>query len=477
MEHDSFEARQTDRSSRRGAAIIGTILYTVIALSIALLGGIQLYDWARTRILDASALAVTDFSANVPSAPASNITLGDAAPVAGNETAAEAVVPAAPTVPPINVLLLGTDARADDNSPPRTDTIILLTLDPNTLTVGMLSLPRDLWVPIPTIGNNKINTAYQWGEETGYAGGGVQLIKDTVSQFIGQSVPYHIRVNFSGFVELVDMIEGVDVVVPQTIHDETYPTADYGVETFHLEAGSQHLDGETALKYARTRHVDSDYGRARRQQTLIRAVMDKVLRADMIPTLLPKALPLLSTMRNSIETDIPLATQIELANYMRQANPRELQIRQLVIDGQFGDEGEIGPEGAWILKPDRAKVRVALAEFFNPAPQDVTDGLAMANPDWVRIEVLNGTNQPGVAARTRDLLVAQGWHVVSIGDADRDDYGRTIIINYGVPEPLLEKVSADLDLQPNLSSLNGLNSTLPVDVRIVVGEDILPKVK
>jgi hypothetical protein len=101
----------------------------------------------------------------------------------------------------------------------------------------------------------------------------------------------------------------------------------------------------------------------------------------------------------------------------------------------------------------------------------------MANPDWVRIEVLNGTNQPGVAARTRDLLVAQGWHVVSIGDADRDDYGRTIIINYGVPEPLLEKVSADLDLQPNLSSLNGLNSTLPVDVRIVVGEDILPKVK
>ncbi|MDQ3250664.1 MAG: LytR C-terminal domain-containing protein, partial [Chloroflexota bacterium] len=178
---------------------------------------------------------------------------------------------------------------------------------------------------------------------------------------------------------------------------------------------------------------------------------------------------------NSIETDIPIAKQLEMANYLRQANLRE--IRQLVLDDEYGEGGAFGPEGAWILKPDRARVRAALATFFSPAPQEASSGLAMANPSWVRIEVLNGTDQPGVAARTRDLLTAQGWQVVAIGDADRSDYGRTLIINYGVPQMLVEKVSADLNLQPNLSRLHGLKNSVPIDVRIVVGQDILPKVK
>jgi hypothetical protein len=91
----------------------------------------------------------------------------------------------------------------------------------------------------------------------------------------------------------------------------------------------------------------------------------------------------------------------------------------------------------------------------------------------VRIEVLNGTGEPGVAAATRDLLQSQGWQVVSIGDADRNDYGRTIIINYGVPDELVQRVGTDLELDPNLSRLHGLNISAPVDVRIVVGRDFL----
>jgi hypothetical protein len=209
---------------------------------------------------------------------------------------------------------------------------------------------------------------------------------------------------------------------------------------------------------------------------LIRAVSDKVLRAAMIPTLLPKLPQLLATTRNSIDTDIPLTTQLELASRLQKSNLHE--IRQLVLDRQYGDEiSDYGADKAWVLMPDRTKVRAALAEFFSPATQTPSGAIALANPNWVRVQVLNGTDEPGVAARTRDLLQSQGWHVVSIGDADRNDYGRTIIINYGVPQPLVEKVSTDLGLQPNLSSLNGMNSTVPVDVRIVVGKDILPKVK
>ncbi len=454
-----------------------TIVYSIVILSIALFGSVRLYDWARGRILQASPQVATQFPATNESQPKpSNSTGPVVAPANANNVSPANQAAAAPALPVINVLLLGTDERADDPSPPRTDTMILLTFDPNTQTAGMLSFPRDLWVPIPTLGiTNKINTAYMFGEKNRYPGGGAQLAKDTVSAFIGQKVDYYVHINFGGFIRLIDLISGVDVVVPTTINDDQYPTANYGVETFHLAAGPQHLDGETALKYARTRHTDSDYGRARRQQELIRAVSDKVLRSDMILTLLSNAGSLLTTIRDSVDTDIPIKTQLELATSLQKSNLRE--IRQLVLDNHYGDENLNGPEGAWILMPDRTKMRPALAQFFNPPAQGPAGAIAAADPSWVRVEVLNGTDQPGVAARTRDLLQAHGWRVVSISDADRNDYSRTIVINYGVPQALVEKVSTDLGLQPNLSRLTGMKSTAPVDVRIVVGKDILGKVK
>jgi hypothetical protein len=268
------------------------------------------------------------------------------------------------------------------------------------------------------------------------------------------------------------MSGGVDVVVPTTIYDDKYPTQDYGYKTFYLEAGPQHLDGETALMYVRTRNVDDDYHRAGRQQQVIRAVADKVLRADMLPTLLPKLPRLLMTMSNSVHTDLPASLQLELANYL--SSSKSLEIRQLVLDNRFGEE-TYSEEGAWILKPDRNLVRTAMANFFAP-PAVATDGsaVAMSTPEWVRIEVLNGTGEPGVAAETRDLLQSRGYQVVSIGDADRNDYGRTLIINYGVPDAVVEQMGNDLALNPNLSSLQGLNVSAPVDVRIVVGRDFLP---
>ena len=372
---------------------------------------------------------------------------------------------------PINVLVLGTDARAGDKAAPLTDTMILLTLDLQSQTAGILSLPRDLWLPIPHQNlTTKVNMAYRLGESSNYQGGGPQLAKDTVSSFIGQPVQYYVRVSFNGFIQIVDLIDGVDVVVPETIHDEDYPTASYGTQLFHLDAGTHHLDGATALKYVRSRNSDSDYGRARRQQQVVRALANKVVRADMIPKLLTKAPRLLYTMRSSIETDMPMALQFELANFFRDASINE--IRQLVLDSRYGEE-TYSEEGAWILLPDRQRVRAVLDSFFSPSVQNSTTGGAAQNPEWVRIEILNGTGQPGIAAATRDVLRQQGWQVVSIGDADRSDYGETLIINYGIPDELIDRLSNDLALKPQLSTLNGLNSAAPVDMRIVVGRDIL----
>jgi LCP family protein required for cell wall assembly len=366
--------KETDRLPTRPVSLARTVkrswvvwilaTYAALLLVIAATSAFWLYGWARDRIIQSAPWTTAHATlspSNNPAPPAAQQGANS-----GNNlsnTASEQAAGAEDALrQPINVLLMGTDARPEENAPPRTDTLILLTLDRQTQTAGMLSLPRDLWVPIPGVDvTTKINTAYSLGEQKKYPGGGAQLTKDTVSSFIGQPVQYYVRVNFHGFVELVDLIGGVDINVRKTIHDEEYPTAGYGVETFHLEAGLQHLDGETALKYARTRHVDDDYGRSRRQQDLLRALFEQVTRTDMIPTLLGKAPQLMYTMRSSIDTDIPMATQLELANYFHQASLKE--IRQLVLDSQYGHE-TYSSDGAWILLPDRARVREALEQFF-----------------------------------------------------------------------------------------------------------------
>lgn len=453
---------------RRGVA--AAIVYSLVTLILALVVSSWVYDLARVRILNSSSFAdLANWEVLLPgNGGADEAGAGDGANAAQEGAAADGDQ-AEQAVPAINVLLLGTDLRPGEADAPRTDTIILATFDPQRQSVGLLSLPRDLWVPVPEMGYDaKINTVYGIGEEYAYAGGGPQLTKDTVSSFVGQPVQYYARINFQGFVELIDLIGGVDVAVPFAIYDDAYPTDDYLTTTFYLEAGIQHLDGETTLKYVRTRRVDDDYGRAERQQAVIRAVLDKVLRADMLPTLLPKLPRLLYTMRSSIETDIPMALQLEFANYLRTHSLRE--VRQLVLDNRFGVE-TYADNGAWILLPDRSLVRSALANFF--ATETEGSAVALADPTWVRIEVLNGTGEPGVAARTRDLLQSQGYQVVSIGDADRSDYERTIIINYGVPDELVKRVGTDLELEPNRSSLHGLNVSAPIDVRIVVGRDFL----
>jgi LCP family protein required for cell wall assembly len=450
------------------------VLYTLVVMGGALVASTWLYDWSRLRILGTSSLAdlanldfLTNNSwGNAAEQPAN---AADAAIDAGNSEENAATQPTV-NIPTINVLLLGSDARPNEGDIANTDTMILLSFDPQNQTAGLLSLPRDLWVPIPGFGyETRINTAYPLGETYGYAGGGPQLAKDTVSSFIGHPVQYYAHIDFQGFVELIDMLGGVDVVVPFTIHDEEYPTEDYGFQTFHLEAGPQHLDGDTALKYVRTRNVDDDYGRAGRQQQVIRAVVDKMLRADMLTTLLPRLPRLLMTLGNTVQTDMPMSLQLELANYLSGSSLRE--VRQLVLDNRYGEE-TYSEEGAWILRPDRILVRAAMATFFAP-PASSSGSVALGNAEWVRVEILNGTGEPGVAAQTRDLLLSQGYQVVSIGDADRSDYGRTLIINYGVPDEVVTQMGVDLELDPNLSSLQGLNVSAPVDVRIVVGRDFL----
>ena len=496
--------RVSPRPWSRSLAISLAGLFAVFVIAISFLIGSVLGDLARDFAQRKSMPAVTAVLFYPPNASAETVN-----PAAQQAAAPQIVelqgVPREDEVPErqINILLLGSDERIDGVEPPRTDTMLLLTLDLRRHTAGMISLPRDLWVPIPGYNlTSKINTAYAIGEQRGYPRGGAQLAKDTVSSFIGQPVQFYVQADFNGFVRFIDEIGGVTVNVPQTIHDPEYPTPDYGYQTFYLEAGLQYLDGQTALKYARTRNMDSDYGRVARQQQLIQAIVDKVFSANMLPTLIARAPQLVNSAWGSVRSDMPLSTAAEIAYFVRS---NSFEPRSLVLDNRYGEES-YSENGAWILLPVRDLIRPELKEFFDPVAGPIagagepTDPLPQIQPlaragteigstelpvkdlkanlrvmaaREARLEILNGTSCAGVAAQVRQQLEANGWRVVSIGDADRSDYLHTLLVNYNTHESLVQELSRQLNLTTSLYTLPGLLIPESTDLRIVIGEDYL----
>jgi LCP family protein required for cell wall assembly len=175
----------------------------------------------------------------------------------------------------MNILLLGSDARPGEDIS-RTDTIVLVHLDPRTNRVSMLSFPRDLWVTVPGYGKDKINAAYSIGERKIGPGYGPALLKETVGELVGLPVTHFVMINFDGFKTLIDRIGGIYVDISKAIDDPAYPTDDYRTMKIHFDAGHQLLDGDRALIYARTRHADSDFGRNQRQQQVLMAIFDRV---------------------------------------------------------------------------------------------------------------------------------------------------------------------------------------------------------
>jgi LCP family protein required for cell wall assembly len=251
------------------------------------------------------------------------------------------------------VLVMGIDRRPGESTRTRTDSMMLLTVDPVTKTAGVLSIPRDLYVEVPGFGLDRINAANVHG--------GGELAKQTVEYNLGVRVHYYAIVDFNAFITVVDEIGGIDINVPTTINDPTYPDAYYGYDPFYIEAGEQHLDGATALKYARTRHNDNDFNRAQRQQDVLMAVRAKVISFDMLPTLVAKSPTLLSTLGDSVETDMPVDQMIGVALLARDI-PRE-NIESAVIDGNYITVYTT-PQGAAVLIPEREKIGPLMADLF-----------------------------------------------------------------------------------------------------------------
>ncbi|MDW8186188.1 LCP family protein [Thermoflexus sp.] len=316
----------------------------------------------------------------------------------------------------VNILILGIDQRDGEQGPWRTDTMMVATLDPVGLSAGVLSIPRDLWVTVPGFGENRINTAHFLGDAYGYPGGGIALAQETVRYNLGIPTTYYVRINFAAFEKAIDLLGGIDLCVPEAIDDPHYPDAHYGYEPFRIDAGCQHLDGRTALKYARTRATrGGDFDRMRRQQQVIQAVRERVLRLNMLPSLIARAPALWETVKEGVRTNLTLEQMIALARLA--ARIPEERIRMVTI-GPSMTRPYTTPDGAEVLVRIPEKVREALSDLFGSQVPRLE----------ARVAVQNGTMRPGLAARVAESLRALGVEIVEVGNADRFDYAETRIL-------------------------------------------------
>ena len=260
----------------------------------------------------------------------------------------------------INIVLLGYGGPGHDG-PYLTDSIMVLSLRPGTHEAIMVSLPRDLWVKIPALPNNrfmmgKLNSAYAIGSDRrNYPNvrndwktltGGGDLTAATISQVIGQPVDYWVGVDFKAFRDVVDALGGVQINVPTALDDRRYPRGETaGMMHIHFNPGLQQFDGERALEYARSRESTSDFDRSRRQQLIMVAVRQRVFSLNAIPRLLS----LLGALQDNVRTNLRPAEMRLLAGLAGQFKDED--IRRVAIDTSNFLRSGYSSDGQYVLQP------------------------------------------------------------------------------------------------------------------------------
>jgi LCP family protein required for cell wall assembly len=341
----------------------------------------------------------------------------------------------------INILLLGMGGVAHDGGL-LTDTIILASLEPSTKKASLISIPRDLAIPVEGKGWQKINSinAYAELEETGT--GGV-AVSQAVGDLLGQPVDYYVRVDFQGFINIVDEMGGLDVVVERTLDDYRYPVMgreddpDYEsrYEHLHVEPGPRHMDGSLALKYARSRHAfgaeGSDFARARRQQIIISAAKDKALSSDTL--LRPgKVANIIQELDAHVVTNVKIWEMLRLWELFKDIQKDDIVSR--VIDNGPGGllVDSVSEQGAYILSPrsgDFSEVQYLVNNIFADAPAEAKSAVAGEKP---AIEVRNGTWINGLASQVALDLEKLGFSVVRIGNSSRQNFEKSVIYDLSI---------------------------------------------
>ena len=386
---------------------------------------------------------------------------------------------------PFNVLVIGVDLRPNDPTEgARSDTLIVVHVDPIQKWASMLSIPRDSLVEIPndvcpSASGTKVNAAYACGYRNPeiYGAGiepedaGAALAAETVEKFLGIKIPYTAQVDFNGFQKIVDTLGGITVDVPRAILDAEYPTEDYGYMRLYIPAGLQRMDGTTALRYARTRHADNDFGRAQRQQQVLQAVLDELKRQGILSQV-GTATQLLDVASEHVRTTLRIndaGTLAGLANLAQELKGDRIQ--RLVL------KPETNPDGTSNLCGDLSSVicwepayiqRMAQQLELPPGEEPVAPAV---------IQVQNGSGIRRVASElTVDLEVA-GYKMAQANDAP-EQIPNTIILDYTGKRDTAERLAEFLRVDPQyIQDASGEGAPPNVDIVVRLGEDYQPPIQ
>jgi LCP family protein required for cell wall assembly len=336
----------------------------------------------------------------------------------------------------VTFLLLGSDKRPGQTYF-RTDTIVIAIVRPASGQVALISVPRDLYVYIPNVGMDRINTAYEYGEMYDYLGGGLALLKDTIAYNLGLSIDHLAIVDFDGFRRIVDTLGGVDVPVfcPYTdwhLIDPSYdPEDENNWALYTVGPGLVHMDGDLALWYARSRKRSSDFDRGRRSQEVLRALYTRALQTNSIS----KIPELYDDFSSAIITDLTLPDLLELSPLALHLNNAD--IRSYYISRDYVT-GWMTPGGASVLLPNGPAIQVLIQQALSPSPRTPEE-------EALTVEVRNGTNNPGWDALAAERLNYAGYNT-SLAITDRQDY--------------LNSLLYDLSIAPDMNRTNWLLSVL-----------------
>ncbi len=371
-----------------------------------------------------------------------------------------------------NVLLVGMGGESHE-SPDLADTIIVASYNHATKIASMLSIPRDLYLRVPENGSSRINKIYEDMKPRVGSAKALEILRDAAEQVANVEIHYYIRVDFQGFKDVVDILGGVDINVPSALHDEFYPDGKNGFETFHVDTGLQHMDGETALKYARSRRTTSDFDRAQRQQHLLVSIKDKAMSKNIFVSPL-KIQHLWDAFKEHVETDMSFAEMISFGRIAKKFDTTKI-VSKVLRDIEIVQEGGFlyTPErefygGAFVLRPwgETYENIHKYASLIFDTPEIYLENAA--------IEIQNASGVPGVAQKLMDYLLTFGFRVVRIGNTpDGERYEKT---HFAATNPdsfpwTVQKLTEFLPKGKHISSPTTRSLSSNADVVIVIGQD------
>jgi LCP family protein required for cell wall assembly len=317
----------------------------------------------------------------------------------------------------VNIMLLGGDDELATDGSVRTDTMIIVSINTQTRTVSMLSLPRDLFVYIPTPTMARLNTVYGIGESFGWQGGGWGLLRETIFYNFGINVHYYIKANFTGFETIIDTLGGVEIAVdcayedyyPKAVIDPSLPV-EQNYELRTLEPGYYRFDGFDALWYTRTRRVADDFDRGRRQQQMLRAIF----RAARDQGLVNSVPQLWGEVTQVVETNVPFDVMLGLLPIAVDVDPAQIAnytMKRLYHTTPW--QPSEGPyAGQFVQLPVYDTIQQLLTEFYLPP---TSNRVVTTN---ARVVVYNGTGRDGMDRVAAEKLRDAGIVAIAAGSVD-----------------------------------------------------------